>query len=251
MEPKILIVDDDRTMRLIVMAALHPFACQILEADNGLQGLELAKRELPNLILLDRDMPVMDGMEMLASLKGNRELHPIPVIMLTAESARSNVLNIVKLGVRGYLIKPVKPEVLLEHVSQVIELRTRSQIAPETRHSDDGLQILVVDDKPAILEQVKAGLAGTACTVIGARDASQAMDSCDRTLPHIILISLSLPADSAFTLFQWLRADVRTQGAPILALSVKTTAEEQARAKELGFSGIITLFPPTDSSSMT
>jgi PleD family two-component response regulator len=107
-----------------------------------------------------------------------------------------------------------------------------------------------VDDTPAILEQVRAGLAGTPCTTIGARDASEAMDSCDRTLPHVILISLSLPGDSASTLFQRFRADQRTKGTPILALSMNTSAEEQARAKELGFSGIVTLFPPTDVSRM-
>jgi two-component system, cell cycle response regulator len=106
----------------------------------------------------------------------------------------------------------------------------------------------VVDDQPAILERVKAGLAGTPWTMHGVKDASEALDSCDQILPHIILISLSLPGDSAFTLFQRVRADLRTKGTPILALTVKTTAEEQARAMEFGFSGIIT--KPIDSGDL-
>ena len=248
MEPKILTVDDDKTNRLIVKATLRPFACGILEAANGMQGLELAKRERPDLILLDCEMPIMDGMEMLARLKADPELRPIPIIMLTAESARANVLNIVKLGVRGYLVKPFQTDALLERVGQFIELRTRNQITPQIMHFDDPLQILVVDDKPAILERVKAGLAGTPWTMHGARDTSEAVTSCSRTLPHIILISLSLPGDSAFTLFQRFRADPRTKDTPILALSVKTTAEEQAQAREWGFSDIIT--KPIDSGDL-
>jgi len=248
MEPKILTVDDDKTNRLIVKGILRHFACTILEAADGMEGLELAKRERPDLILLDCEMPVMNGIQMLAGLKAYPELRSIPTIMLTAESARANVLNIVKLGVRGYLVKPFKPEALIERVGQFVELRTRKPTAAQVMRFEDPLRILVVDDMPAILERVKAGLAGTPWTMHGVSDVSGAMNFCDRTLPHIILISLSLPGDSALTLAQRLRTGPRTKDTPMLALSVETTAEEQAQAKEWGLSDII--YKPIDSGDL-
>src|ERR1035438_6266460 len=92
MGPKILTVDDSRTIRMIVTRAFKGFACEIFEASDGVEGLTMAQRERPDIILLDLTMPVMDGAEMLAKLKADPELRTIPVVMLTAESGRDNVL---------------------------------------------------------------------------------------------------------------------------------------------------------------
>src|SRR5579871_4863923 len=107
---KILSVDDSRTIRLIVGRTLKPYDCTLCEASNGQEGLEVAAREKPDLILLDITMPVMDGVEMLTQLREQPDLKSTPVIMLTAESAKENVAYIAKLGVRDYLVKPFKDD---------------------------------------------------------------------------------------------------------------------------------------------
>jgi two-component system cell cycle response regulator len=94
-----------------------------LEAANGVEGLAVAAKETPDLILLDITMPVMNGIEMLAKLKAAPALTSIPVIMLTAEGGGDNVLKIAKIGVRDYLVKPFKEEVLIEKASRVIDLQ--------------------------------------------------------------------------------------------------------------------------------
>ena len=113
MATKILSVDDSRTIRMIVGRTFKPYDCQIVEAGNGEEGLAPAAREKPDLIILDVTMPVMDGVTMLGKLKEDPALKTIPVIMLTAESGRENVLQIAKLGVRDYLVKPFKEEQLI------------------------------------------------------------------------------------------------------------------------------------------
>jgi two-component system cell cycle response regulator len=127
---KILSVDDSRTIRLIVGKAFRPYNVAILEAANGEEGLAVAAREKPDLIILDVTMPVMDGVTMLTKLKENPELKPIPVIMLTAESGRENVLQIAKLGVRDYLVKPFKEEQLLEKAGRCVALEKRPAAVP-------------------------------------------------------------------------------------------------------------------------
>lgn len=123
---KILSVDDSRTIRLIVAKAFRPYDCQVCEATNGEEGLAAAAREKPNLIFLDVTMPVMDGVTMLAKLKEDPELKSIPVIMLTAESGRDNVLHIARLGVRDYLVKPFKEEQLVEKAGRVVTLERKA-----------------------------------------------------------------------------------------------------------------------------
>jgi Response regulator containing a CheY-like receiver domain and a GGDEF domain len=71
-------------------------------------------------------MPVMDGVTMLTKLKEDPELKSIPVIMLTAESGRENVLHIAKLGVRDYLVKPFKENQLIEKVERIVPLQKKA-----------------------------------------------------------------------------------------------------------------------------
>jgi two-component system, cell cycle response regulator len=240
MKSRILTVDDSKTIRLIVAKAFKSFDCDIFEASNGVEGLAVAARERPEIIILDLTMPIMDGSEMLAKLKGNPDLKGIPVIMLTAEAGRENVLKIAKMGVRDYLIKPFKEEVLIDRVGRIIDLKPRGDSSLRAKRFDDPLTIVVVDDKPAIVEQIRVGLADTTWTVESRVQIAEAADYCNAVLPEAVLASLSLPDSAAFSLFQMLRASPKTKNMPIFGLSVKTAADEQARAQQCGFSSIIT-----------
>jgi two-component system cell cycle response regulator len=126
MPTKILSVDDSRTIRIIVGRSFSSYDCQVVEACNGEEGLATAAREKPDLIILDVTMPVMDGVTMLTKLKENPDLKAIPVIMLTAESGRENVLHIAKLGVRDYLVKPFKENELVEKVGRIVQLQKKA-----------------------------------------------------------------------------------------------------------------------------
>lgn len=126
MSIKILTVDDSKTIRMIVGRAFKTYECAVCEASNGEEGLAAAAREKPDLIILDITMPVMDGVTMLTNLRENPELKQIPVIMLTAESGRENVLHIAQLGIRDYLVKPFKEDQLIEKAGRVVNLQKKA-----------------------------------------------------------------------------------------------------------------------------
>lgn len=237
---KILTVDDSKTIRLIIAKAFKPFDCEVLEASNGVEGLAVAAKEKPHLIILDLTMPVMDGYEALTKLKSDPDLKSIPVVMLTAESGRENVLRIAKQGVRDYLVKPFKEELILERVGRIIDLKPRGNGAVTARRFDDPLSLLVVDDKPAIGEQIRAGLADTTWTVVSRAQAGEGIDFCNQSVPDVVLVSLSLPDNAAFSLFQLMRSQPKTKSVPVFAMCVKTAVDEQARAQQTGFNGTIT-----------
>lgn len=128
---KVLTVDDSKTIRMIVKKAFQSYNCEITEAENGVEGLAAATKIKPGLIILDITMPVMNGVEMLERLKGDADLKNIPVIMLTAESGKDNVMNIVKQGIKDYMVKPFKGEDLIERVRKFMP------IEPKAEDSDD------------------------------------------------------------------------------------------------------------------
>lgn len=123
---KVLTVDDSKTIRMIVKKAFKDYDCDMFEAENGVEGLATAAKDKPDLIVLDITMPVMNGIEMLAKLKEEADLKDIPVIMLTAESGKDNVMQIVKMGVKDYMVKPFKGQDLIDRVQKIIKLPPKS-----------------------------------------------------------------------------------------------------------------------------
>ena len=248
MRYKVLTVDDSKTVRIIVKKAFRPYDVEILEAANGVEGLALAAKENPDLILLDVTMPVMDGVEMLTKLKSDAALKSIPVIMLTAEGGRDNVLKIAKIGVRDYLVKPFKEEVLVEKSSRVIDLKPVNEGPAKVKSIFDPADILIVEDKPAIIQQIQEGLKHTPWQMKGVSTHGEAIDAIAKKTPDLILVSLSLADEAAFTLFRLVRTNVKTKYTPVFALVVKTETAQQQQAQTVGFSAIIT--KPIDVSEL-
>jgi two-component system cell cycle response regulator len=240
MSIKLLTIDDSKTIRMIVARAFKPFDCMTLEAEDGLSGLVVAKREKPDVILLDYTMPVMDGFEVLARLRVDEDLKTTTVIMLTAEAGRDTVIKIAKLGVRDYIIKPFKPETLIERVTRLVTLAPKTEVVEKLKRFDDPIRVLVVDDKPAIAVQIRAALHDTPWKVSSADQGGQGFDVCLEQGADIVLASLALPNDGAHTLFRNLRSHAGTAAIPVLAMSVRTALEEQARAQHEGFAGVVT-----------
>ncbi len=138
MPTKILTVDDSLTVRLVLAKAFQPYDCELLQACNGKEGLAIATREKPELILLDLCMPVMDGDR---HAHRTAELDPIlkstPVIMLTAESDRTSVFQVTKLGVSDYILKPFREDLFVQRViknNSAPEARSRHAMTRNTQH---------------------------------------------------------------------------------------------------------------------
>lgn len=240
MRKKILTVDDSKTVRIIVRKTFKNYDCEILEAGNGVEGLALAAKAMPDLILLDVTMPVMDGVEMLTKLKADPQLKSIPVMMLTAEGGRDHVLKIAKIGVRDYIVKPFEEDLLIEKAGRIIELKPMSDGPAKARSLTDPATILVVEDKPAIIQQIQEGLKHTPWKVIGAATQGEAIDFCSRTPPDVAMVSLTLPEESAFALFRALRTNLKTKYVPVFGLVVKTETAIIQQAQTVGFTTIIT-----------
>ncbi|MGB8885554.1 MAG: response regulator [Candidatus Korobacteraceae bacterium] len=114
-----LIVDDSSVMRKIVARALQQGGVslgQILEAGNGLEALEILRREKVDLVLSDINMPVMNGLEFVRQLRSVENAQGIPVVMITTEGSESHVMEAISCGARGYIRKPFTPDQMKQHV---------------------------------------------------------------------------------------------------------------------------------------
>ncbi len=104
---RILVIEDEPEMRRNIATLLRLHKYEAIEAENGRQGVELARQEKPDLILCDVMMPELDGYGVLQTLQQDAALAPIPFIFLTAKGDRSDLRNGMNLGADDYLTKPV------------------------------------------------------------------------------------------------------------------------------------------------
>jgi two-component system cell cycle response regulator len=125
MNPKILSVDDSSLVRRAVARAFARFECTIIEAENGELGLQQVREHRPDLIVLDYNMPVMDGVEMLKQLRADDALKGTKVIMLTANSNPETVTAVARLGVREYITKPFQEDQLVSKATRLVALVPR------------------------------------------------------------------------------------------------------------------------------
>jgi len=117
---KILSVDDSATMRRIIGRAVSVLGFDFLEAENGLQALSLLEKEAStlDLIILDVNMPEMDGFETLTRIKADGRFKNIPVMMVTTESDRARIVQAIQAGAVNYLTKPFNQEDLASKIAQ-------------------------------------------------------------------------------------------------------------------------------------
>lgn len=119
---KIMTVDDSAITRKIIRSAVEVLYYDVVEAMDGREALELLEREYEEiaLILLDWNMPGMDGMEMLSNIKGDDRLKHIPVMMVTSETGGENIIRAIQAGAAHYLVKPFTIEELAKRILECL-----------------------------------------------------------------------------------------------------------------------------------
>lgn len=119
---KILIVDDDKGLLKVVRAHLMGYGFEVITADSGEKGIQLAQRKRPNLIILDVLLPGIKGREVCARLKKDKNTRRMPVMFLTAKDSPDDVKAEMDAGAVTHLTKPVDPQELISEVKKVLDL---------------------------------------------------------------------------------------------------------------------------------
>lgn len=118
---RVLLVDDSITSTMLGQMVLRRESYDVATARNGLEGMQKAADDQPDLILLDISMPVMNGLEMLRELRQREETRAIPVIMVSSSGEMDDMEEAYTVGCNDYLTKPIDPEELLSKVASWLD----------------------------------------------------------------------------------------------------------------------------------
>jgi diguanylate cyclase (GGDEF)-like protein len=139
----VMIADDSLLIRAVVQAGLEAEGYQVIQAHDGQAALDQCQVNPPDVILLDVVMPGLDGYQVLAALKADKDLNHIPVVFLTGRTQMTDVVAGLRAGAHDYLKKPFEPEELLARVGSAIhvkqlqdELRDRNEVLDQISRTD-------------------------------------------------------------------------------------------------------------------
>ncbi|BCA54765.1 chemotaxis regulator transmitting signal to flagellar motor component [Nitrospira sp. KM1] len=119
---KILVVDDMSTMRRIVRNILKQLGFgNVEEAENGQEGLQKLQADAYGFVVSDWNMPVMTGIDMLRAIRADDKLKHIPVLMVTAEAQKENLVEAIQAGVSNYIVKPFTAETMQEKMAKIFK----------------------------------------------------------------------------------------------------------------------------------
>ncbi len=191
MTPKkrILVVDDELDFVKMLQARLRIEGYEVLTAEDGIQGLQIARKEKPDLIILDIMMPGLNGHSVCDMLKKSTLTWSIPVIYLTAKTGQTDELMAMEKGAKYYLTKPYNPAVLMEMIKSAL---TENEGTEEKR-----VRVLLIDKDITFADDCEAKLRQAGYDVILAPTASEGLRAARDHRPDIILLDFQTSHDDA------------------------------------------------------
>lgn len=239
MPARILIIEDNPANLELMSYLLEAHGHTVLTATDGTSGIDIARTELPDLILCDVQMPGLDGFAVARELKGNALPRAIPLIAVTALAMVGDRDRMLAAGFDGYLPKPITPETFICDTGAFLrpELRAADTVpdsdsAPSRPpKSSTGRRILVVDDMAVNLELAVSLLQQSGHEVLTAQGIEQALNIARHSRPDLILSDVCMGRESGFDFIREVKADPTLQGTPFVFLTATTT---DTTAKTMG-----------------
>lgn len=228
-KPRLLLVDDDTVTLQVLSKTLAPYA-RIRFARSGAEALQAVESELPDLLILDVNMPGLGGMEVLAQLRARPASAQLPVILVTSASDEALEATALQIGAQDFIRKPFQPELLVDRMRALLRLsalRARQPAALNLRSA----RILLVDDDPLAIESLRSTLAPLGATLLAAADGEEALAQMRNEVPDLVLLDAQMPRLDGYAVCQAMQTDPVLSQVPVAFVSVHA----EAKYETLGF----------------
>jgi PAS domain S-box-containing protein len=215
--PLVLVIDDDQSTYSTLSGTLSERGFRVEWAGTGDAGLEAARQQRPQVIVLNINMPAKQGWSALALLKEDPETAAIPVVMVT--SLEDPELGMA-LGATDYLVKPIHPAHLIRTV--------RRWLTP----SNDNFTVLVIDDDESMREIVERTLHGAGYQVATAANGNEGLLAVEARSPGLIVLDLMMPEMDGFEFLRRLKENPRHFHLPVVVATAKELTESEQKLLE-------------------
>lgn len=230
---RILIIEDNPLNLKLARSLLILGGYGVLEAADATSGMALALAERPDLILMDIQLPDLNGLEATQILKGQPETRTIPVVALTSFAMPGDDRKAREAGCDGYITKPIDTRSFAETVGRYLQ---RMPVAPPSPEPSPHHRprILIVDDDPLNVKLTTAKLPAGRFEVITAGNGREAVEKTLQEHPELILLDVMMPGMDGYEVSHWLKENPATMHIPIILVTALDGTEDRIRGFEAG-----------------
>ena len=230
---KILVVDDSSAMRQ-AMGELLGRDYEISEVSSGVAALQSIALSRPDLILLDYEMPVCDGGQVLEMIRSEKNMADIPVIFLTGRGDAESIKKVMALKPAGYLLKNLKPEDIKANIDGFL----RRQEEAKNNQTEPKKKILVVDDSEVMLRAMRE-LLGSDYEVSEVSSGVAAIQSIALNRPNLILLDYEMPVCDGSQVLEMIRSEKNMADIPVIFLTGRGDPESIKKVMALKPAGYL------------
>jgi CheY-like chemotaxis protein len=227
---RILVVEDSPDIRVLVRMLLEAAGHEVATAGDGQAGVEEARRQLPDLILMDLSLPLLSGWEATRELKSDPDTAEIPVVAVTAHAMQGDRARALAAGCDGFIPKPIEEGTFAPLVASFLNRRPEGASGPSTTGSAEQTpstaRILVVDDNDEVLEVIRRDLEVEGYEVFTARSSDEALAQCQEKSFDLAVVDVMLAGDSGYRLTSRLIASCPDH-LPVLLVTAGTIDRER------------------------
>lgn len=234
--PRILYVEDDPKSRLIIRKLLESAGCIVYEAVNGKEGVEKAATLIPDVILMDIMLPVMDGLEATRRIREIKETAKIPIIALTAKAMAGDREQILQAGCDDYIAKPIDIPLLLHKLLQIIgtelSLQPHESLQKKERITPAALSetLLIVDDTPKNVIVLEKVFTSEGYNVLTASNGMKALEILKNHQIDLVISDIAMPVMDGYRLCYEMMKNPKTRGIHFIFYS-----SHYSNKREVGF----------------
>jgi two-component system, cell cycle response regulator len=237
---RILIIEDNPANLELMTCLFSAFGHTVLAAEDGHRGLEAARREHPDLIICDVQLPDIDGFEVARWLKNDPDLRTTPLVAVTALAMVGDRDRVLAAGFDGYLAKPINPETFVRQMEVYLRpghhttspVRAEVATAPTPGGVAGGHTILVVDNLPVNLELARSILEPSGFKVITAEGMAEGLALAREVPCDLILSDVCMSGGTGYDFIRAVQADPRLRAIPFVFIT-STMLDEKDRVKGL------------------
>ena len=235
MSARVLVVEDNPANLSLMEYLLKAFDYTVLTATDGAQGVDIARRETPDVILMDLQMPTLNGFEAARQLKAHPALKRIPLVAVTAFAMVGDRERILAHGFDGYISKPIAPETFVDQVRAFIPLGLRAPRPSEPMETPPpaatpaagGRTVLVVDNSPVNLSLMRSTLQPFGYEVLSAGSVREALQIAQQRAIDLILSDVHMPGQSGYDLIRIVKTNGQLRSIPFVFISSTVWGEKE------------------------
>ncbi len=236
----VLVIEDNELNMKLVKSLLDLGGYQAVGFPNAEEGIDHIRTQKPDLVLMDVQLPGMNGLEATRFIKEELEMKDVPIVALSSYAMQGDKEKGLEAGCDVYITKPIDTRNFLQTIGKLFDHGRKEDISRLKKNDRHEPRILIVDDDPQNVKVMKGKLANEGYGLLEAYSGKEALEKVNDSIPDLILLDIMMPGIDGYEVVKRLKKDPNTQNIPVILVTALDGQDDKVKGLEAGADEFLT-----------